>query len=166
MKLILCFIMVLFFACDDGGGLDFGSQEIMTVDYGTGAPCGGSVMNYNGAIYRNYDGGVAPLDADLQFIIEEKLGSYTDIYHAEVINGNLWFSIVTYDDDPDYIKVFGLLNSDWGPQDGGLFLHGDEAIPMVAGTFVVFDPRVPHSASEITTDKKRMGIDFTVKKYV
>jgi len=70
-----------------------------------------------------------------------------------------------HDTDPDYIKVFGLLNSDWGPQDGGLFLHGDEAIPMVSGTFVVFDPRVPHSASEITTDKKRMGIDFTVKKY-
>jgi len=70
-----------------------------------------------------------------------------------------------HDTDLDYIKVFGLLNSNWGPQDGGLFLHGDEAIPMVSGTFVVFDPRVPHSASEITTDKKRMGIDFTVKKY-
>jgi len=60
--------------------------------------------------------------------------------------------------------VFGLLNSNWGPKDGGLFLHGDEAIPMVPGTFVVFDPRVPHSSSEITTDKKRIGIDFTVRK--
>jgi len=108
MKLILCFVMVLFFACDDGDTLNFGSQEIMAVDYGVGTPCGGSVMNYNGAMYRNYDGGVAPLDADLQFIIEEKLGSYTDlgiIYHSEVINGNLWFSIVTYDDIPDYVKV-------------------------------------------------------------
>ena len=69
-----------------------------------------------------------------------------------------------HDNDKDYIKVFGLLNSNWGPQDGGLFLHGDEAIPMVPGTFVVFDPRVPHSSSEITTDKKRIGIDFTVRK--
>ena len=70
-----------------------------------------------------------------------------------------------HDNDPDYIKVFGLLNSDWGPQDGGLFLHGDEAIPMLPTTFVVFDPRIPHSASKITTHKKRVGIDFTVKKY-
>ena len=70
-----------------------------------------------------------------------------------------------HDADPDYVKVFGLLNSDWGPQDGGLFLHGDEAIPMVPGTFIVFDPRIPHSASEITTHKKRIGIDFTVKIY-
>ena len=69
-----------------------------------------------------------------------------------------------HDNDKDYIKVFGLLNTNWGSQDGGLFLHGDEVIPMVPRTFVVFDPRVPHSASEITTDKKRMGIDFTVKK--
>ena len=70
-----------------------------------------------------------------------------------------------HDNDPDYIKVFGLLNSDWGPQDGGLFLHGDEAIPMLPTTFVVFDPRIPHSASKINTHKKRVGIDFTVKKY-
>ena len=70
-----------------------------------------------------------------------------------------------HDNDKDYIKVFGLLNTNWGSQDGGCFLHGDEVIPMVPRSFVVFDPRVPHSASEITTDKKRMGIDFTVKKY-
>ena len=50
-------------------------------------------------------------------------------------------------------------------KDGGLFLHGDEAIPMVPTTFVVFDPRIPHSASKITTHKKRIGIDFTVKKH-
>ena len=66
--------------------------------------------------------------------------------------------------DLDHIKIFGLLNSDWGPDDGGLFLHGEEAIPMVPQDFVIFDPRVQHCASEITTNKKRLGIDFTVKK--
>ena len=69
-----------------------------------------------------------------------------------------------HENDLDYIKIFGLLNSDWNSKDGGLFLHGDEAIPMKPKTFVVFDPRIPHSASEIFTDKKRVGIDFTVKK--
>ena len=71
---------------------------------------------------------------------------------------------VDHEHDTDYIKILGLLNSDWGPDDGGLFLHGDEAIPMVPTHFVIFDPRVQHCASEITTDKKRLGIDFTVKK--
>ena len=71
---------------------------------------------------------------------------------------------IDHEHDTDYIKILGLLNSDWGPDDGGLFLHGDEAIPMVATHFVIFDPRVQHCASEITTDKKRLGLDFTVKK--
>ena len=71
---------------------------------------------------------------------------------------------VDHENDPGYIKILGLLNSDWGPDDGGLFLHGHEAIPMVPTHFVVFDPRLQHCASEITTDKKRLGIDFTVKK--
>ena len=71
---------------------------------------------------------------------------------------------VDHENDPAYVKILGLLNSDWGPQDGGLFEHGDEVIPMVPTNFVIFDPRVQHCASEITTDKKRLGIDFTVKK--
>jgi hypothetical protein len=71
---------------------------------------------------------------------------------------------VDHEHDKDYIKILGLLNSDWGSEDGGLFLHGDEAIPMVPTHFVIFDPRITHCASEITTDKKRLGLDFTVKK--
>ena len=68
--------------------------------------------------------------------------------------------------DLGHIKIFGLLNSDWGSMDGGLFLHGDEAIPMVPGTFVVFDPRITHSASEIHGNKSRIGLAFTVPKRV
>ena len=71
---------------------------------------------------------------------------------------------IDHENDKDYIKILGLLNSDWGPDDGGLFMHGNEAIPMVPTHFVVFDPRITHCASEITTDKKRLGLDFTVKK--
>ena len=69
-----------------------------------------------------------------------------------------------HEKDLGYIKIFGLLNSDWGSTDGGLFMHGDEVMPMKPGLFVVFDPRVLHCASEIFSDKKRLGIDFTVKK--
>ena len=71
---------------------------------------------------------------------------------------------IDHEHDKDYIKILGLLNSNWNEKDGGLFLHGDESIPMIPTNFVVFDPRVSHCASEITTPEKRLGIDFTVKK--
>ncbi len=69
-----------------------------------------------------------------------------------------------HENDFGYVKILGLLNGDWGPQDGGLFMHGDEVVPMKPCTFAVFDPRIPHRASEIFTEKKRLGLDFTVKK--
>ena len=71
---------------------------------------------------------------------------------------------IDHENDTHYIKILGLLNSNWNSKDGGLFLHGDESIPMVPTNFIVFDPRVPHCASKITTNEKRLGIDFTVKK--
>ena len=71
---------------------------------------------------------------------------------------------IDHEHDENYIKILGLLNNNWNPKDGGAFVHGDEEIDMVPTNFVVFDPRVPHNASKITTNEKRLGIDFTVKK--
>ena len=71
---------------------------------------------------------------------------------------------IDHEHDTDYIKIVGLLNNNWNSKDGGAFVHGDEEINMVPTNFVAFDPRVPHCASKITTNEKRLGIDFTVKK--
>ena len=71
---------------------------------------------------------------------------------------------IDHEHDEDYIKIVGLLNNNWNPKDGGAFVHGDEEINMVPTNFIAFDPRVPHCASKITTNEKRVGIDFTVKK--
>ena len=71
---------------------------------------------------------------------------------------------IDHEHDEDYIKIVGLLNTNWNSKDGGAFQHGDEEIDMVPTNFIVFDPRVPHCASKITTNEKRLGIDFTVKK--
>ena len=68
-----------------------------------------------------------------------------------------------FDDKCNY-KLFGVLNTNWNKKDGGFFIHGDDEIIMKPTDFVVFDPRVPHSASEIFTNEKRLGIDFTVRK--
>ena len=71
---------------------------------------------------------------------------------------------IDHEHDEDYIKIVGLLNSNWNSKDGGAFQHGDEEIDMLPTNFIVFDPRVPHCASKITTNEKRLGIDFTVKR--
>jgi hypothetical protein len=71
---------------------------------------------------------------------------------------------IDHEHNENYIKILGLLNNNWNPKDGGAFVHGDEEIDMVPTNFVVFDPRVPHNASKIITNEKRLGIDFTVKK--
>ena len=71
---------------------------------------------------------------------------------------------IDHEHDEDFIKIVGILNTNWNSKDGGAFQHGDEEIDMVPTNFIVFDPRVPHCASKITTNEKRLGIDFTVKK--
>jgi len=127
-----------------------------------------------------------PFEPVDEFIAGMAMGLLIQIYESKTYDGikskDLFYPEVSYcgisikdrhrldnthidhEHDTDYIKIVGLLNSNWNSKDGGLFLHGDEAIPMVPTNFVVFDPRVPHSASKITTNEKRLGIDFTVRK--
>jgi len=68
-----------------------------------------------------------------------------------------------HEKDLDYIKIMGLLNSNWQPKDGGEFIHGEETIHMKPTSFVIFDPRITHCASPIKSHEKRFGIDFTVR---
>ena len=68
-----------------------------------------------------------------------------------------------HEKDLDYIKIMGLLNSNWQPKDGGEFIHGEETIHMKPTSFVIFDPRITHCASLIKSHEKRFGIDFTVR---
>ena len=66
--------------------------------------------------------------------------------------------------DTPIIKVLGILNSDWNHiSDGGGFEHGNNIYKLEAGDFIVFDPRVPHKAEDIMTDKKRIAIDWTIR---
>ena len=65
--------------------------------------------------------------------------------------------------DTPIIKVLGILNSDWKKSYGGGFEHGGVLHSPEPGDFIVFDPRVPHRAQDIITDKKRIAIDWTLK---
>jgi ectoine hydroxylase-related dioxygenase (phytanoyl-CoA dioxygenase family) len=66
--------------------------------------------------------------------------------------------------DTKLIKLLGVLNADWDcTKDGGGFTHGEETFPLEPGDFLLFDPRIPHRADNILSDKKRIAIDFTLR---
>ena len=60
--------------------------------------------------------------------------------------------------DTPIIKVLGILNSDWQDSDGGGFIHNGITHKLMPGDFIVFNPRLPHKAEDIMTDKKRNTI--------
>jgi len=76
----------------------------------------------------------------------------TDNFHTDHAEGS------------DRIKILGTLNSDWLPSDGGGFVHGGVTHQLAPTDFLVFDSSIIHAAEDITSDKKRLAIDFTVKK--
>ena len=60
-------------------------------------------------------------------------------------------------------KVLGIINSDWKDGDGGGFQHDGTLHKLLPGDFIVFNPRLPHKAEDIITDKKRIAIDWTIR---
>ena len=69
-------------------------------DYGLGISCGGSVLKYNNQIYRSYEGGIAPLETDLEIRSTAKIGSYepSQVYSTEIIDEYIYFGITNYSD--------------------------------------------------------------------
>jgi len=62
----------------------------------------------------------------------------------------------------NFIKVMGVINSDWEEEWGGGFFHDGASYYAKPTSFYIFDQLKPHGAEEIFTDKKRVAIDFTV----
>ena len=78
----------------------FNGSAPLINDYGSGLPCGGSVMNYNNEIYRSYEGGISPIDENLNINSLIKIGDYdqSKVYHVEIIDNNIWFALTNYTD--------------------------------------------------------------------
>ena len=67
-------------------------------------------------------------------------------------------------DTKNIVKLLGVLNADWDcASDGGGFTHGGETFSLAPCDFLLFDPRTPHKADDILSDKKRIAIDFTLR---
>ena len=74
-------------------------SEITINNYGSGGPCGGSVVTYDNSIYRSFNGGLTRMDNDLN-LESTTIGSFTQsqIYHVEKIDDNFWFAITDWND--------------------------------------------------------------------
>ena len=67
-----------------------------------------------------------------------------------------------YEKDAGFVKILGIINSDWEEEWGGGFFHNGTSNYIKPTSFCIFDPSEHHAAEEIFTDKKRFAIDFTV----
>ena len=92
---------------------NFGFTETIENTYGSGAPCGGSMMSYENKIYRSQnwipsgEEGIVPLDDELNFITTGRIGNYQSpsiIYHMENINGQIYITITDYG-STNFVKV-------------------------------------------------------------
>ena len=87
---------------DDTWNAFYGSSkigdEIIINNYGAGGVCGGSVMSYDNNVYRSFEGGVAPLDENLNINESARIGNYeqSQVYHVEIIDDNIWVAITDY----------------------------------------------------------------------
>ena len=64
--------------------------------------------------------------------------------------------------EDNFVKILGLLNSDWKEEWGGGFFHNGTSNYIKPTSFCIFDSVEEHLTEEIFTDKKRFAIDFTV----
>ena len=87
------------------GSSKISGSDVNILNYGSGVVCGGSVLNYNGQVYRSYDGGIFPINENLE-LQSGRIGNYNqdDVYHVEVINENVWFALRN-SNEPGTIKV-------------------------------------------------------------
>ena len=73
-------------------------DEVITSNYGSVSPCGGSILSYNNKVYRSYEGGIAPLKDNLEINTLDRIGNYQQIqvYHVEIINDYIYFTLTDY----------------------------------------------------------------------
>ena len=71
--------------------------EITVNNYGSGAPCGGAIINHNSNMMRSSGGGLAVMDNELN-LLPVSIGSFEQwqVYHIEKIDGYFWFALTDF----------------------------------------------------------------------
>ncbi len=105
------------------GATKIGSEEVIINNYGAGGACGGSILKHQNIIYRSFDGGLSPMNADLSLDADNKIGNYDQnlVYHVEEINGNIWFALTSFTEDYNEIKVIDSSGTEINSYQAGKF---------------------------------------------
>ena len=74
------------------------NENITIAEYGVGMPCGGSLTTHNNDVYRSYNGGIAPLDDELEILSDQQLGDlgFLNVYDVKSINNKIYFAVTDY----------------------------------------------------------------------
>ena len=84
--------------------IDLETNAIISNNYGVGMVCGGNILELNNQIYRTVDGGIAPLDTELELNVASKIGSYSNLYSAYSDNQRIYLGMSDYT-APDTVFV-------------------------------------------------------------
>ena len=81
------------------GASKINGNEVSVNAYGSGAPCGGSIIKHNSSMMRSSGGGLAIMDNELN-LLPVSIGNFDQslIYHIEKIDGYFWFALTDYED--------------------------------------------------------------------
>ena len=87
--------------------IDMTSEAVAILDYGKGAVCGGDVFKFDNRAFRTYNGGAAPLNADLSLQQLSKIGSYNSnhLYSASGYEERLFLGVTSDYTSPDTVFV-------------------------------------------------------------
>ena len=85
------------------------NENIIIKDYGKDSPCGGSIHNIENIIYRSAYGGIVEIDENLEFILNNRLGDFTqsEVYSIDFNNDKLYFGLTDYNNKNE-VKVLDI----------------------------------------------------------
>ena len=84
------FILLTLTAYFGSSLIDLNTKEVEIKTYGAGMICGGNLLKLNNQVYRTVDGGIAPIDQNLDINLSLKIGSYETLYSASSSNQNIY----------------------------------------------------------------------------
>ena len=104
------------------GSTKIDGSNIEIKNYGSGIACGGSILKFNNEIYRSYNGGIAPLNNNLDIRESAKIGSYeySQVYSTKIIGDYIYFGITNYA-NLNEVKVVDINGNEISSYDVGLF---------------------------------------------
>ena len=84
--------------------INLNTKEIQIMNYGVGLVCGGNLVKLNNEIYRTVNGGVAPIDSELNLNTVAKIGDFQNLYSASAYDKSLFLGTSDYI-SPDTVYV-------------------------------------------------------------